>query len=118
MNNNRFHAWPIALVFVLVLLSRVPFLDHGYGEHADGWRVARTAKVWAETGVYEPSRVPGFPIHEGLAALVWRWRAVGLNGLSAVASATACVLFALYARRRGCRDAVLAALALAALPAF
>jgi hypothetical protein len=117
-NDRRLHLWAIVLVFVVVLLSRLPFLDHGYGEHADAWRVARTAKLWAETGVYEPSRVPGFPIHEGLSAIFWPWRAAGLNGLSAVASATACVLFALYARRRGCRDAVLAALALAALPAF
>ena len=105
-------------LFLVVLLSRVPFLDHGYGEHADAWRVARTAKRWAETGVYEPSRVPGFPLHEALCALVWPWRAPGLNGLSAVASAAACVLFALYAKRRGCRDSIPAALALAGLPAF
>ena len=105
-------------LFLLVLLSRVPFLDHGYGEHADAWRVARTAKLWSETGVYEPSRVPGFPLHEALCALLWPWRAPGLNGLSAVASAAACALFALYAKRRGCRDAIPAALALAGLPAF
>ena len=110
--------WPAFIVFAIVLLSRIPFLDHGYGEHADAWRVARTAKLWSETGVYEPSRVPGFPLHEGLCALVWPWRAPGLNGVSAVASAAACVLFALYARQRGCRDPILAALALAGLPAF
>ncbi len=111
-------AWSIGFVFAVVLLSRIPFLDHGYGEHADAWRVARTAKLWAETSTYEPSRVPGFPLHEGLCALVWRWRVIGLNTVSALASAAACVLFALYARRRGCRDAVLIALALAGLPAF
>ena len=114
--NHRF-AWQVALVFLLVLASRVPFLDNGYGEHADGWRVARTAKMLAETSTYEPSRVPGFPIHEALCALLWRGRAPGLNGLSAIASAAACALFAMYARRRGCRHAALIALALGSLPA-
>lgn len=108
----------LAAIFAIVLLSRVPFLDAGYGRHADAWRVARTAKTLAATGDYQPSRPPGFPLHEWLAAGVWKWRAPGLNALSAVASATACVLLALYARRVGVRDWALTGLALAGLPAF
>ncbi len=109
--------WLVA-IFAVVLLSRVPFLDAGYGKHADAWRVARTARLIVEAGDYQPSRPPGFPLHEWLSAGVWKWRVLGLNGLSAAASAAACVLFALYARRIGCRDWALAGLALAGLPAF
>lgn len=108
----------LVVVFAIVLLSRVPFLDAGYGKHADAWRVARTAKLLVTAGDYQPSRPPGFPLHEWLAAGVWQWRVLGLNGLSAVASAAACVLLALYARQIGCRDWALAGLALAGLPAF
>lgn len=108
----------LVAIFAVVLASRVPFLDAGYGKHADAWRVARTAKALVTTGDYQPSRPPGFPLHEWMAAGVWQWREIGLNGLSAAASAAACVLLALYARRVGCRDWALVGLALAGLPAF
>lgn len=108
----------LAAIFAVVFASRAPFLDAGYGLHADAWRVARTAKTLVTTGDYQPSRPPGFPLHEWLAAWLWKLGPVGLNGLSAAASAAAAVLLAVYARRVGCRDWVLAGLALAAVPAF
>lgn len=115
---QRTWVWLVA-IFAIVLLSRVPFIaDAGYGKHADAWRIARTAKTLVATGDYQPSRPPGFPLHELLATSVWKWREIGLNGLSAAASAAACVLLALYARKTGCRDWWLAGLALAALPTF
>jgi hypothetical protein len=108
----------MAALFAVVLLSRIPFLDAGYGLHADAWRVALSARTFAETGRYEYSRVPGFPLHELACAALWKWRAVGLNALSAVAGAAGAVLFAIYARRSGCRDYLLAAFGLAFTPAF
>jgi len=111
--------WPWLLaIFAIVLLSRVPYLDAGYGKHADGWRVARTAKMIVTTGDYQPSRPPGFPLHEWASAALWPLRTIGLNGFAAAAGAAACVLLALYARRVGCRDWPLLGLALAGLPAF
>lgn len=109
--------WLVA-IFAIVFASRLPFLDAGYGKHADAWRVAHTAKMLVTTGDYQPSRPPGFPLHEWLAAGLWKWRVLGLNGLSAAASAAACVLLAMYARQIGCRAWPLAGLALAGLPAF
>lgn len=108
----------LVVLFAAVLLSRIPFLDAGYGLHADAWRVAGVARHIAETGDYEYSRPPGFPIHELACASLWKWRAIGLNGLSAAASAVGALLFALYARRAGCRDYLLAALGLSFTPAF
>lgn len=116
---TRHPAVLLAALFAIVFASRVPFLaDAGYGKHADAWRVACTARALVTTGDYQPSRPPGFPLHEWMAAGVWKWREIGLNGLSAAAGATACMLLALYARRVGCRDWWLAGLALAGLPAF
>ena len=33
--------WPLSALFLIVLLSRLPFLDAGYGANVDAWRVAR-----------------------------------------------------------------------------
>lgn len=54
----------LALVLVVVLFSRLPFLDAGYGVNADAWRVARAAHEIATTGQYSVSRFPGYPIQE------------------------------------------------------
>jgi hypothetical protein len=109
----------LAAIFVIVFASRVPFIaGAGYGEHADAWRIARTAKTLVTTDDYQPSRPPGFPVHEWAAACAWQWRELGLNGLSAAASAAACVLLAIYARQIGCRDWPMLGLALAGLPTF
>src|SRR5438552_3382929 len=111
-------AWELTALFIIVLLSRMPFLNAGYGLHPDAWRVARTARHLSQTGEYIFSRPPGFPLHELMCAAVWKAGAIGLNGVSAVASAAAAVLLAFYAWRSGCRDYLLTALALAFTPAF
>jgi len=107
-----------ALLFALVFISRLPFLDAGYGVNVDGWRVARVARDFATTGVYTVSRFPGYPLQEITCALFWRGGPWGLNGLSAFFSAIAAVAFAAIARNLGCRDWFLAGLALAATPVF
>ena len=54
----------LALLLLLVILTRIPFITAGYGTDPDAWRVAETAlRVW-HTGIYEPSRLPGYPLHE------------------------------------------------------
>jgi hypothetical protein len=53
----------LAAAFVV---SRVPWVDHGYGTDPDAWRVALTATYMHERGFtsYFPSRLPGYPLHE------------------------------------------------------
>ncbi|MCX6646608.1 MAG: glycosyltransferase family 39 protein [bacterium] len=51
-----------------VFFSRAFFLDMGFGCF-DAWRVGFTGKFWALTGEYTPSRPPGFPLTESVAAL-------------------------------------------------
>jgi hypothetical protein len=106
-----------ALLALVVALSRVPFLGGGYGTDTDGWKLARAAREIATTGHYAPSRLPGFPLQEYVCALVWRGGPTALNGLSALFGTAAAALLYRAFRRLGLRDAWLAALAFAFVPA-
>jgi len=108
--------WQLIIVFLVVLLSRLPFLDAGYGANVDAWRVALTAREIAVTGDYSVSRFPGYPIQEIVCSWFWRGGPFALNALSAIFSAIAATAFAAIARKLDGRDAFLAALAFAATP--
>jgi hypothetical protein len=108
----------LAAIFVLVLLSRLPFLDAGYGANVDAWRVARVAREIATTGAYSMSRFPGYPVQEIICSWFWRGGPYLLNGLTALLSAIAVAAFVLIARKLEYRATWLAGLALAATPIF
>lgn len=109
-------AWLALAILTAIALSRLPFLDAGYGTNHDAWRVARAARVIAASGQYEVSRFPGNPVHEITCAL-FRWGGpAALNGLSAAFSVAAAAALWLVARRLRCRDAGLLTLAFAAAP--
>jgi hypothetical protein len=108
----------LTLLFAVVLLSRLPFLDAGYGVHVDAWRVARVAREVAMTGEYSVSRFPGYPLQEIVCSWFWQGGPIILNGLSALFSAAAATAFAEIARKLQCRHWWLAGLALAATPIF
>lgn len=48
----------------VVLLSRLPFIGHGYGEDPDAWRAMIAAQHLLDTGEYVPSRGAGYPLPE------------------------------------------------------
>ena len=108
-----------ALVFAVVLASRLPFLGPGYGTDPDAWRVAWSAQTLATTGRYEASRFPGYPLQEILSALLIGGGPAALAGATAVMSAIAAGCFALILLRLGAGPplAVLAGLAMASAPA-
>lgn len=106
------------MLLIAVALSRLPFLGTGYGVNVDAWRVARVAGQLSETGLYEVSRFPGYPVQEIVCSWLWRGGPWALNGASAVCSVVAVWAFVACARRLGCRDALLAGLALAMTPVF
>lgn len=116
LNRTAAVAYPALLLIIAVALSRLPFLDAGYGVHHDAWRVAGAARHIAETGTYEASRLPGYPVHEIICSLFYRGGAVALNGLSAAFSVAAALAVWFIARQLKCRDAMLLALAFAATP--
>jgi hypothetical protein len=112
----RKSTWGYLALIAVVALSRIPFLNAGYGVNIDAWRVARVARQIALTGIYEVSRFPGYPIQEIVCSWFWRGGAWALNGLSALFGVAAAVAFTACARRLKCRDAFLAGLAFAMTP--
>ena len=105
-------------LFALVLASRFPFLDGGYGANVDAWRVARAARDIAITGEYSVSRFPGYPVQEIVCSWLWRGGPVALNGITALFSAVSAVAFAMIARKLQFHNWLLAAVALATTPIF
>jgi hypothetical protein len=90
--------WPLSALFLIVLLSRLPFLDAGYGANVDAWRVARVAHDIATSGEYSVSRFPGYPVQEIVCSWFWNGGPIMLNGLTALFSAAVATTFAAIAR--------------------
>lgn len=109
--------WILA-VALIVLLSRIPFLDAGYGNDSDAWLVAGAARSIGTTGEYVASRLPGNPVQELTCALFWWGGPVLLNGLTALLSAVAVFFFAMSLREFRSKFLLLATLALACVPIF
>jgi hypothetical protein len=105
---------------LFVILTRIPFIgnDNGYGLDGDAWSVAITAKNIHSTGIYEASRLPGFPVHEYLSSFFVNYGPFGLNLLSAVFSAIAVLFFALSLRLLRFKHVILAAVTFAMIPVF
>lgn len=106
----------VAVSLVLVAISRLPFLGDGYGTDPDAGRVAITARLLAETGKYQASRLPGYPVQEFTCALAWRGGPTALNSLTAFLGVLAVLFLILTLRRLGIKLAILAGLALASVP--
>ena len=53
------------LLLAGILLANLPFIFLGYGADTDAYRVARSASDLIFEHVYKPSRLPGYPLHEG-----------------------------------------------------
>lgn len=104
------------VVVILVFVTRLPFVDAGYGYEADSWRVANAAKEIAETGEYTASRPPGYPVQEIACSLIVGGGAIALNSASALLCAIAAGFFVLSVKALGFRNYFIAALALAFTP--
>ncbi len=86
--------------------------------NVDAWRVAKVAQEIDQTGEYEVSRFPGYPVQEIVSSWFWKGGPIALNGLSAAFGVLAAVAMWSIARRLGCRDSLLIAVAMASVPIF
>ncbi len=107
-----------ALFTLCVLLSRVPFLADGYGLDGDSWSVALSAKLLHDTGTYEVSRLPGYPVQEWLSSLVIVGGPFMVNLLTAIISTLGVIFFFLSLRALRFKRPYLAAISFAAVPVF
>ena len=89
----------LALVGMALLATRWPLLVHGYGSDEDAWRYVVSALHTRASGLYQPSRVPGFPAFELPLALLVPLGPFATNLLAALAGIVAAWLFWRIARR-------------------
>jgi hypothetical protein len=92
---------PFALLAIVFVVSRIYWLDHGYGTDPDAWRVAMTGLHLWDTGEYLPSRLPGYPLHEGVTALFVQQGWVWTNMSTVFVSVVCMYLFTLLGRDLG-----------------
>lgn len=109
---------PLIALFFIVLLSRIPFINAGYGVEEDSWGIALAAFHTKLTGIYEPSRLPGHPVQELIYSALWGTGEIVFNGLCALFSAISAVYFALILKHFQCKHFFIAALAFAFVPVY
>lgn len=108
--------FPFFLLFLIVFISRLPFLSAGHGVEEDSWGIVLAgAHTWL-TGVYEPSRFPGHPVHEWIYSSFHLRAPLFYNLFSAFFSAVASVFFALILKELKFRHFFIASLAFAFTP--
>jgi hypothetical protein len=100
----------------IVLISRLAFIGPGLGMDYDAWLLADAARTIRETGQYVGSRPPGYPVVEGLFALLHDLGPWALCAATAVASAVACVLTMRLMRTADCSSAWATSLCFAFTP--
>lgn len=108
--------WVALLILVAVTLTRIPFLEPGFGADPDAWRVARIAQAMANGEAYQASRLPGFPVHEVSSALLWGEDGRQALFFSAIMSGVSAALFFLLLRTYGTLNSIVGALAFAFTP--
>ena len=105
-------------VLVLILLSRLPFVNAGYGAEEDAWGMRLVTERIATTGNYEVSRLPGHPLQELTYALIWNRGPVAFNFLTVLLSTAGIFFFMLSLRKLQIKNYLLAGIALAFVPVF
>lgn len=116
MNSKKNQLFSFVILSVLVLLSRLPFLNNGYGIEEDSWGLAINAQEIADTGHYIFSRLPGHPVQELFLAIFSGAGAFVFNLFSALFSVVAVIYFSLILKHYKINNYFLASLAFALTP--
>jgi hypothetical protein len=88
-----------AVLAVVYVLSRLPWISLGYGADPDGARVAVSADYLWRHGEYFPSRLPGYPLFELAAAALYPLGATAMNAATLIVSFAGVLLFAALLKR-------------------
>jgi hypothetical protein len=89
---------PALVLAVAFVLWRLPLLGGGYGADTDAYRVVLAGRYFWSTGEYLPSRLPGFPLHEAVTALLLWGGPLLTNAATALAALAGVVVFARIVR--------------------
>lgn len=108
----------IIVLVILVVLSRIFFLNEGYGVEEDSWGLVLNAYEIYSSKAYSMSRLPGHPFQEIILALFWNidHSPIFYNGLSAFFSLFAGIYFYLILKEFRFKNPLPGALALVMTP--
>jgi hypothetical protein len=104
------------LLFLGVLISRVPFIEYGFGIDPDSWRVANVANAISATKQYVASRLPGYPVQEITYALLPIKSAAVFNLFTAFLSSLCVLYFAKFIKLLGIKHYIYPSVAFAFVP--
>ena len=114
MQGNR--QLSISFSMLIIVLSRIPFINVGYGSEEDAWGVRVTAEQISQSGVYEVSRFPGHPLQELIYSFIWQWGPTSFNLLTVLISSCGIFFFMLSLRQLNIKQYTMAGLAVAFTP--
>lgn len=83
-----------AVLALAVVLSRLPFINIGYGTDPDAWRVALSGYWLWDHAEFFPSRLPGYPVPEYASAAVIKGGWLATNSLTLAVSLVGLWFFA------------------------
>lgn len=90
-----FTKYPYIFIFIIVfLLSRIPFLNLGFGNDPDAWRIANSAFDLNHVLIYHTSRFPGYPLPEYVNSLVINYGWLATNSLTMILTLISVLVFA------------------------
>lgn len=118
MNFSERKYLPFVVLFIIVLISRFPFLSAGFGVEEDSWGIVLAGAHTYLTGIYEPSRFPGHPVHEFIYSAFPFHPEWFYNFFSALFSAVAVLFFSLILKELKFKHFFIASLAFAFTPVF
>ena len=104
------------VVLSVIIISRIPFLDSGFGRDPDSWRMAYSVRLLKTAGEYEVSRPPGFPIPELAYSMAPKIDPLYLNLLTLLISAVGVYFFLLILRIIESKNKLWAVMAFAFTP--
>jgi hypothetical protein len=104
------------LILLIVVASRLPFIDAGYGPEEDAWGLKLTADNIARTGVYEVSRLPGHPFQEIIYSKISQHGFYLMNWITVLISAAGVVFFYLLLLKLNVHNAFFASVTFAFVP--
>lgn len=84
----------VLILGFLFILSRIPFLNLGFGSDPDAWRIAGSAFDLHYFGIYHPSRFPGYPLPEFFNSIIVNYGWLATNAATMILSLISVYVFA------------------------
>lgn len=87
--------YPYILIFTIVFfLSRIPFLNLGFGNDPDAWRIANSAFDLNHFLIYHTSRFPGYPLPEYVNSIFINYGWLATNSITMILTLISVLVFA------------------------